>query len=74
VTHRGNKNIGGGSNDRVFGKWARSFVNQNSSFYSLYAVSAEVMKTSIVVTEPGTIILLSLGLAGLAFARYRKQS
>jgi hypothetical protein len=70
----GNENIGGGSNDRVFGKWARNFVNQNSSFYSLYAVSAEVMKTSIVVTEPGTIILLSLGLAGLAFARYRKQS
>ena len=26
------------------------------------------------VPEPGTVVLLSLGLAGLSFARYRKQS
>jgi hypothetical protein len=30
-------------------------------------------KREVLVPEPGTVILLSLGLAGLSFARYRKQ-
>jgi hypothetical protein len=51
--------------------YGHDYANYNKG---MYAVSSEVMKTSIVVTEPGTVILLSLGLAGLAFARYRKQS
>jgi hypothetical protein len=31
------------------------------------------LKREVSVSEPGTVILLSLGLAGLSFARYRKQ-
>jgi hypothetical protein len=54
--------------------WAQTQFSDVSEFNSIYAVSNEVTKTSTVVTEPGTVILLSLGLAGLAFARYRKQS
>jgi hypothetical protein len=41
---------------------------------NMYAVSSVVVKTLTDVPEPGTVILLSLGLAGLSFARYRKQS
>jgi hypothetical protein len=40
---------------------------------SLYAVSSVVVMPLTDVPEPGTVILLSLGLAGLSFARYRKQ-
>jgi hypothetical protein len=43
--------------------------------------SSHPVKTNFVITrrmvdvpEPGTVILLSLGLAGLSFARYRRQS
>ena len=32
-----------------------------------------LLKREVSVSEPGTLILLSLGLAGLSFARYRKQ-
>jgi hypothetical protein len=42
--------------------------------YSLYGVSGLVTKPIVEAPEPGTAILLSLGLAGLSFARYRKQS
>jgi hypothetical protein len=31
-------------------------------------------KREVLVPEPGTVILLSLGLVGLSFARYRRQS
>ena len=65
--------VNGGSHNRVNSTWARVFNDRRAEHYYMYAVSSEVMKTSIVVTEPGTVILLSLGLAGLAFARYRKQ-
>ena len=41
---------------------------------AIYAVSSAAMKPVADVPEPGTAILLSLGLAGLSFARYRKQS
>jgi hypothetical protein len=63
----------GGWYTAVNNRWAYAFSARIHNSRSLYAVSSEVMKTSIVVTEPGTVILLSLGLAGLAFARYRKQ-
>jgi hypothetical protein len=39
-----------------------------------YGVSSLVMKPIKDVPEPGAVILLSLGLAGLSFARYRRQS
>lgn len=34
----------------------------------------QISLRSVDVPEPGTVILLSLGLAGLSFARYRRQS
>jgi hypothetical protein len=43
------------------------------SSLAIYAVSSAAMKPVADVPEPGTAILLSLGLAGLSFARYRKQ-
>jgi hypothetical protein len=36
--------------------------------------SATVVFREVTVPEPATVILLSLGLAGLSFARYRRQS
>jgi hypothetical protein len=62
-----------GINSSVYAEWAIDRHDYALYNKGMYAVSSEVMKTSIVVTEPGTVILLSLGLAGLAFARYRKQ-
>jgi hypothetical protein len=65
-----------GFNERTDSGWANVGIYRLQfpmDPFRLYAVSSEVMKTSTVVTEPGTVILLSLGLAGLAFARYRKQ-
>ena len=69
----GDSIVHAGSNDAISTLWAETVVSPSNVSRSMYAVSSEVMKTSIVVTEPGTVILLSLGLAGLAFARYRKQ-
>jgi hypothetical protein len=40
----------------------------------VYGVSMFAVKPSTDVPEPGTVILLSLGLACLSFARYRRQS
>jgi hypothetical protein len=42
--------------------------------YALYGASAVTAKPSVDVPAPGTVILLSLGLVGLSFARYRRQS
>jgi hypothetical protein len=44
--------------------------------YCLLSTSgvAQFARRIEIVTEPGSVILLSLGLAGLAFSRYRKQS
>ena len=42
--------------------------------HSLYGASSLAVAGTVQVTSPGTFILLSLGLAGLSFARYRKQS
>jgi hypothetical protein len=49
-------------------------VTLATSEYGVYGVSNVVSKPLTDVPEPGTFILLSLGLAGLSFARYRKQS
>jgi hypothetical protein len=53
--------------------WMQRGLSGTTPFYSLYAVSAVSEKPLTDVPEPGTVILLSLGLAGLSFARYRKQ-
>jgi hypothetical protein len=49
-------------------------VSLSTNQLSLYGVSAIVLKPQADVPEPGTVILLSLGLACLSFARYRRQS
>jgi hypothetical protein len=56
------------------GSWSVA-VADTRDWYSmrLVAVSSVSEKALTDVPEPGTIILLSLGLAGLSFARYRKQ-
>jgi hypothetical protein len=41
--------------------------------FRLYGASIVVTKPLTEVPEPSSVILLSLGLAGLSFARYRKQ-
>jgi hypothetical protein len=46
----------------------------NIQSYIVYGASMMAEKPSSDVPEPGTVILLSLGLAGLSFARYRRQS
>jgi hypothetical protein len=38
------------------------------------SISQRVTVPEVSVPEPGTVILLSLGLTGLSFARYRRQS
>jgi hypothetical protein len=62
---------GSNSEDSVF----RSRYEDVHTFSaSMYAVSSVAVKTLTDVPEPSTIMLLSLGLAGLSFSRYRKQS
>jgi hypothetical protein len=41
---------------------------------ALYGASSLAVAGTVQVTSPGTFILLTLGLAGLSFSRYRKQS
>lgn len=55
-------------------QWMYSY---DSWFYNpgrFYAASSIASKPITAAPEPGTVILLSLGLAGLSFARYRRQS
>jgi hypothetical protein len=55
--------------------WVNEFDGTSVNFsFVLYGTSNVVTKPLADVPEPGTVILLSLGLAGLSFARYRKQS
>jgi hypothetical protein len=49
--------------------WVDRWHDGANRSHNLYGVSAVVQ-----VPEPATVILLSLGLAGLSFSRYRKQS
>ena len=56
-------------------------ITFNSSFSRTTDTSIELPRhlfaiwtEAIEVPEPGTVILLAMGLAGLSFARYRKQS
>ena len=64
-----------GANTRTSSLWMKqSRAGNTSNQLSIYAVSSAAMKPVADVPEPGTAILLSLGLAGLSFARYRKQS
>ena len=48
--------------------------SRNNELRHIYGVSAIQSKLTVEAPEPGTVILLSLGLAGLSFARYRRQS
>jgi hypothetical protein len=57
----------------VESRWLDEAQESSESYLRLYAASSVVVKTLTDVPEPGTVILLSLGLAGLSFARYRKQ-
>jgi hypothetical protein len=69
---QGNVRLGNtGWLDSRFIDWTR-----DDNFYEkrIYAASSVVVKTLTDVPEPGTVILLSLGLAGLSFARYRRQA
>jgi hypothetical protein len=75
-----NQTLGGGTVVTSGYTWKTdsNWVNRigasvNFSFV-LYGTSNVVTKPLADVPEPGTVILLSLGLAGLSFARYRKQS
>jgi hypothetical protein len=54
--------------------WANRIDATPNYWLVLYGTSNVVTKPLADVPEPGTVILLSLGLAGLSFARYRKQS
>jgi hypothetical protein len=63
-------------------QWTTQTAVEFSLTYGLYAVaqqnylaiSVPIFKSRGSVPEPSTVILLSLGLAGLSFVRYRKQS
>jgi len=46
----------------------------SNRFKQLYAMSSVGVVPTTDVPVPGTVILLSLGLAGLSFSRYRRQS
>jgi hypothetical protein len=59
----------GSHNDDMISYATGSMVNP----FSLYAVSAVSEKLLTDVPEPSSVILMLLGLAGLSFARYRKQ-
>jgi hypothetical protein len=66
-----------GDSTRVDGGWVSVQPISPRSEIALYGVSNEILvggaNGPVDVPEPGTVILLSLGLAGLSFARYRKQ-
>jgi hypothetical protein len=71
----------GGSPHTLFGLSQRADALWTARLYGgsffdmrVYAVSSVSVKAMSNVPEPGTIILLSLGLAGLSFVRYVKQS
>lgn len=54
--------------------WINFDFDQGENDYSFYGVSESVTKQIVEAPAPGTVILLSLGLAGLSFALYRRQS
>jgi hypothetical protein len=54
--------------------WSSTYRFHQLYPWSLYGISNEITKPIVNVPSPGTIILLSMGLAGLSFTRYRRQS
>jgi hypothetical protein len=77
-----NRTMGGSGYSRygvataVYGagqSWMSASSAPSSTHGYFYGVSAVSTKPLSNVPAPGTVILLSLGLAGLLFARYRKQ-
>jgi hypothetical protein len=66
--YRDNSPRGGGDLSVSLWNWA-------SSTHPVQVSGAPTfLMREVTVSEPGTVILLSLGLAGLSFARYRRQS
>ncbi|AOW75829.1 hypothetical protein A3Q34_02525 [Colwellia sp. PAMC 20917] len=63
-----------GHSSQTNSNWVANGVSSPFAEYSFYAASSVVEKIRVDVPEPGTLIMLSLGLAGLSFSRYRKQS
>jgi hypothetical protein len=60
---------------RTNGEWANGWLSGISHQRALYGVSQVTsIPHTIDVPEPGIVILLSLGLAGLFMSRHRKQS
>jgi hypothetical protein len=53
---------------------AEAIIRLSQSTYNYGFGNYELLKREVTVPEPGTVILLSLGLAGLSFAQYRRQS
>ncbi|PKH00896.1 hypothetical protein [Paraglaciecola sp. MB-3u-78] len=51
--------------------WARAYQTLTLNYYG---VSDQATHVAVQVPSPSTVILLSLGLAGLSYSRYRKQS
>jgi hypothetical protein len=49
------------------------YVSYNDSLVEYFNDSAFTFDNRVTVPEPSSVILMSLGLAGLSFARYRKQ-
>jgi hypothetical protein len=53
-------------------RWSSDNSSNTSDLNAVYGVSSAVMKPQANVPLPGMVLLLSLGLASLSFARYRK--
>jgi hypothetical protein len=62
-----------GSSSQDDSAWVNSFYQTNVHEMAIYAVSSVSEKVLSDVPEPSSVILMLLGLAGLSFARYRKQ-
>jgi hypothetical protein len=63
-----------GFSDRFWNEWVVYRNTKHDKSLSLYGVSNQVAHAAVQVPSPSTVILLSLGLAGLSYSRYRKQS
>jgi hypothetical protein len=63
-----------GSNGLVNMRWIEDMHDSWTVDKYLFGMSEQASFVAVQVPSPGTAILLSLGLAGLTYSRYRKQS